>query len=549
VPISQTQKAASQKKFENDNSSAANYKTNLILHSHIELHMKPNNDIPKHTLKKDFDKVNKSNQSLLKFIRGKEHRLDFLILFFSCLAGYVVTKICYPCPSITNDSAAYVHAAKLNQFNYIRPFGYSWLLRNLHSLSPSIDFVVSFQFFLYLISVTFFSFTLKFFFKPANKHLWLLFLILLISRPVAFFLANSIMTDIMFSSLVYIILSCFIFIIFKKSWIALLVYVTALYLALITRYSALAFPFLFIPSMFFIKGTFRWVTILSTLFIVMIFYSHTKNLMKETTGLDQFSTGFDGWQLASNAMHVIPFANIDSNLIEDNDVRALHSLTLRYKDSIRQITNNGQIVCTSFMWDKTMPLKQFLFYTLSQRHSTNYPAAWIELGSDTYKEYGKFIIFNQPVLFFKYYLLPNFKKVFYPTDTEELLSNPMAEDIKFVAEAYDLSKERVYEKNYPVMNIASRWVEASYLFGWVAVTLVSVFWWSNRKTIKFNKQEGVVFCVLILFALMYYVTTTIASPVALRYWLPVDYFKITFCYLTINKYLQRKTFSYQQVNA
>ena len=139
--------------------------------------------------------------------------------------------------------------------------------------------------------------------------------------------------------------------------------------------------------------------------------------MKETIHHAQFSTGFDGWQLANNGLHVLPFIE-DGQQPDNKRLREFHQIMQhQFKDIITEKTDSGRIATAAFLWDKEGPLKQYLFYYM-QTTRTPYPIAWARLGGGLYADYGKWLIMHYPILFWQHYLAPNCKDVFYTTRLE-----------------------------------------------------------------------------------------------------------------------------------
>jgi hypothetical protein len=457
-----------------------------------------------------------------------------LLLLFVCLAGYLVVKSGYPYPIAMSDSGGYVQAAITDMFSFYRPFGYSVLLQFIHAVSSSLHAIFVMQMLLYFIAVSFFAFTIKYFFTPANKIVWYSLLFFFVFSPMAFILANSIMSDLLFGAMIYIMLASFVFIMKKRNWIALVIFLLSLFCSLYIRYSAIIFPFIFIVCFFWVKGKIRWVSMAGAIIVTVLFYNQMKTLMKETTGFDQFSTGFDGWQLANNALHILPYIDLDSQKISDRKVRELHQFSLPYKDTISKVANQGTTLIISFLWDPGFPLKKFLYQEM-QRQQRSYAHLWIQLGSTLYKDYGQYLILRYPWKFMRYYYYPNVKHVFF-------LYNPgiifyeTSIATKEACEWYKIEEpQNLTCKNPFYKGIAWKYMQIFWSVRWIFILGLSVWAILWRKRIKYNKADKIVFWSLFIFGAIYFASTVFASPIEDRYWFPTECILFSFCYILFNK--------------
>ncbi|MDR1006583.1 MAG: hypothetical protein LBL74_06935 [Bacteroidales bacterium] len=465
-----------------------------------------------------------------QFIFQKQQLSDLIIIAAICLLGYIAIKYFYPYPWTMSDSGGYVICAMDNAWSFYRPFGYSKFLQILHAISPTISFLTLVQMLLYLVSTSIFALTVKFFFTPNRKWLWYSLLCFLSFSPLAFYMINSIMSDLLFCTLIYFILTGFLFIV-NRNWTGVIIFSLALYFSLHVRYSAIIFPFLFIPFLFFIKGNIRWVSILASLAISFIFYNQIKSNMKETMNLNQFSTGFDGWQYANNAMHIVPFIDVKPEEIKDEQIRGLHKFILQYNDSILARTKNGTGVSARFIWENTLPLKKYMFLTMQQNYLT-YPHAWVNLGSGLYKDYGKYLMIHYPFAFMRYYLLPNMVNIVHPNFWVEYKNI----EIKEIKEWYNIDEKKDLSCRANIYDsFLYNLISISHIFIWIGIIIVSIIAIIKRKRIKFNKNERIAFWALFCFGAIYYASTVFASPIELRYWLPMAAIQFAFCYILLNK--------------
>jgi len=476
--------------------------------------------------------------SLFSFLKAKEQRIDWIILAVSCIVGYIVLKICYPYPATISDSGTYVNAAANDVFTFYRPFGYSAYLQIIHAFSSSVHAIFISQIILCFLSSAAFAFVIKYLYPPANKILWYLLLFMFVFSPIAFYMSNAIMSDLLFTVMIYFMLAALFYLIKRQSWIAMAVLLLTLYFALHIRYSAMMFPVIFIGCFFLIKGKTRWIGIVGIVAVSFIFYNQVKTDMRNTTGFDQFSTGFDGWQLANNAMHIVPFIDLKPEQIANPELGSVHSFVVAQKDVIYKKTHQGEGVTASFMWINDEPLKQYL-YAYIQYTQQPFPTSWIYLGSNTYKDYGEYLIKKYPGKFIRYYYYPNAKNIFY-TASKEIIGNytPLAADDILqwynIPKGTDLNAKRTIYQDFVAEASA-----ASYLVLWPVIFILGIVSFINRKKLLWhNAVQKQVLWMIVITGLVYYGATVFASPVSLRFWIPVNAIIFSLMYILANRLVE-----------
>jgi len=480
-------------------------------------------------------KTQNNNKSFFAFIKDKSQWPDWILTLLCCIIGYIIIKMCYPFPATITDSGTYVHSAMNDMFSIFRPFGYSYFLQVTHALSSNIHSIFIVQMLIYFLSVIFFAFTIKYFFAPTNKVVWYILLFFFVFNPIAFYMANAILSDLLFAMLVYLMLASSIFMFKRKSWIAFICFVIFLYCSLHVRYSAMVFPVLFAVFFLMVKGNVKWVYIAATVLVTFVFYNQTKSNVKKTTGLDQFSTGFDGWQIANNAIHIVPFIDLDPKNITNNDLRFLHQFIMQYNDVILKETKNGTYTNTYFMWTNDFPLKICLFEYM-QTTRTPYPVAWAKLGSGLYKDYGQYIIKKYPGQFMLHYYLPTAKGVFYNTSTLTLDNYRPPTDIKEIIswynipESVDMSAKHLIYKNFVV-----KIIQISITIVWAIIAVLMILWFIKRKQLSFDSDSKKILWGIFIFGFIYYASTVFASPIEIRYWLPMGAVQFSFIYILANR--------------
>ena len=262
--------------------------------------------------------------------------------------------------------------------------------------------------------------------------------------------------------------------------------------------------------------------------------------MYETTGFKQFSTGFDGWQLANNALHIYPFIDSAPESIKDKKLRKFHQFLLPFKDIILKETDNGKKVTAGFIWGTELPLKQYLYKSLLELDRPYYKS-WIILGSGLYGDYGRYLILHYPIKFMRYYYLPNAVSIFYPTNTGIVAQYVGIDTEKDIIDWYNISNDEDLKCKDDIYNaFLTKCISISYIFIWIAIVIIGTIGIIYKKTIIFTKQEKIVFWGLFTFGTVYYASTIFMSPIELRYWLPMACIQFAFCYILLNKFSEYK---------
>ena len=476
------------------------------------------------------------------FLFQKAQLTDWITVLVSCLVGYVFIRVCYPMPATFPDAFSYVAAAQTDQFSIYRPFGYSAFLQIIHALSSSVHAVIIAQFILYALSIGLFMMALKRYYPIHLTWLRLTIEVLVTLAPVCIYMLNALMSDVLFCCLILIMLAMLMVFIYDYSWLAAGIYLATFFGCLFVRYSAMFFPIAFIPILALTgKPVQRLVTIGMTCLLFGIFYQNITRNMKETIHHAQFSTGFDGWQLANNGLHVLPFIE-DGQQPDNKRLREFHQIMqYQFKDMITEKTDSGRIATAAFLWDKEGPLKQYLFYYM-QTTRTPYPIAWARLGGSLYADYGKWLIMHYPMLFWKHYLAPNCKDVFYTTRLEmagKYTEIPIGQ--KEMATWYNIDTTQAHPANYPFYEKHLKAVLPMIeLLTWLLFIGAFVIIIIKRQSMLASRSRKIAFAMLFVFGFIYYGTTTFASPISIRYWMPMHALKLAFVWMLLSQWSYNK---------
>lgn len=489
--------------------------------------------------------ISTDKSSYWRFIVELKQLPDWLVCFASCLIGYFFITHLYPYPATYSDSFSYVAAAADNQFSIFRPFGYSAFLRFLHPISKSISFVVLSQFLIYFISVALLVMALKKYY-PMKAIIRIPVEIILVISPAVIYMLNALMSDALFCCSIFVMIAMLL-VMFHESLgtaiAAAIVYLIAFHCSLYLRYSAMFFPFAIVPFLFFAKPkALSWTTIALTGIIFLTFHQNISSNMEKIVHIRQFSTGFDGWQLANNGLNAAPF--LDKNEKPSNKkLVKLHQFCMdeKFDSLITAKTHHDSLVTASFLWDTQLPLKQFLF-SYMQEKKLSYPVAWAKLGGGLYAEYGKWLIIHHPVEFWKHYLSKNIVAGFYPTHLEiigKYTEIPMGD--KDIVRWFDVKEDQPLAANSSFYEVKlSKVLPLFELIDWIifiiGVVLLCVF----RKSALNSRAKVLSFGLIVAFGFMYYGTTIFASPIALRYWMPMHAFKIAILWMALSELFQQQ---------
>jgi len=484
-------------------------------------------------LKKSIMKKQVNEISYFKYVISRGQLTDWLVMVLSVAAGCLFVLCFYPFPCMISDSFGYLSAALSDSFIPFRPFGYSAFLQMVNSVSRSLYSIVVSNALIYLLSAGLLMLAVKKYWGSSSKWIFLIFEVLAVAAPLPLFMLNTVLSDSLFCSLILFMLAMFLVMLKERRIIAAVLFVCAFYFSLNVRYSAIFFPLAFLPVLaFYWKRPCGIAGMVGMIAAIMVYYGHRSDNMKDAIGRRQFSTGFEGWQLANNGLHVIPFLEEGDEVPADPEVAALHRYCSAYKDLISQKTADGTKATANFMWIKDSPLKQILFYNC-QTHNEPYLQGWVGLGSGLYSKYGKWLILHHPGKFMRYYLWPNMKQMFVPDNYEIVGSYMEVPDGKAEVERFfdirkgtsSTPKDEWYKGH---VREVMTYLE---LVTWLILLVSVIRLTCNKSLAEFDCGTRRTLLMLFLFGFIYYGTTTFASPIAIRYWMPMHAVKLVFAWI------------------
>lgn len=326
---------------------------------------------------------------------------------------FVCFKLIYPQPDIFLDSKNYMDWA-LDHFPVsYRPMGYSAFLGWLEGRDNNYITIVILQYATYLASCYFFASVIFRMFNFSRLFRIITYAIT-IYNPFAFFLVNLIAPDSFFLSFTGVWMGTVLLIFSgtRQFYVVLAVHLLSLYVLFELRYNALYYPLITFLSILTDRRNRKGYILAGTsVLLLTVVYFHTVERTRKFTSIPTFS-GFAGWTLANNAIHIYEVTEVDEEIWESAEELMLHRYVLHFKDSIPAY-EKGREVTTEYMWNNRSPLK---LYAREQARKGLYPAyfiAWYGV-SGLYADFGKKLILHYPFAFLRAFYLPNFISFFYP---------------------------------------------------------------------------------------------------------------------------------------
>ncbi len=470
-----------------------------------------------------------SPQGFSTFIFQKQQLIEILVFVITSILVFIATYSYYPLPITSPDSVNYLYCAETGQFGGYRPYGYSAFIRFVGYFSKTTTGLFLAQFMLHTISALFFNLMVKFCFSLKSNFQYYLFATCALFSFSILHLTNFILSDSVFISLTLLWITSGIWILKTQSIGIYLLNLLLLLFIIQIRYSGLFYP---IISMLLFAYTFkkntilRFIITLTPAIVGFFIYYKGNSDMKKLVGIKIFSS-FSGWQIANNALHIIPYVKPSEKLFEKNAKSSrIHQFVMAMPDSV--YLKSG--LTSNYMWGQEYPLKQYLFKTIEE---SKYPylKAWI-LASVDFQQYGQTLIKTYPKAFFTHYIVPNAKEALVPSNAEVL------ENTTCITSSNTWFKQDVttyQESNTNVFLIYARYLPLITTYQWgllfLAVLLLVLF----RSKISLNKLEIQVLAFIGVFMLCYLIFNIYASPFAMRYSLPLHSLMILVVFTPILK--------------
>lgn len=468
-------------------------------------------------------------------LKDKSNQRYLWIAIPLLIVEVIIFKFFYPYADFFSDSYSYIFAAAADLKVNLWPIGYSKFIQLFHHLSHSDTALVVFQYFLIQGATLYLLFTVFYYYQPGVLVQKTLFYLLMLN-PLILYLSNYISSDGLFLALSLVWAAQLIQIQHKPTLILLLVHSLLIFYAFTVRYNAIYYPIIsgiaYLLSSW--KRSLKLLGFLLPIILVGMFISYTSEQTRKVTGTKQFSV-FGGWQLANNAMYMLPHIRVDQ--VPPPACNEFHQLVLSFFEKKGpELKNIGPADGAVYLKGPKAPLKEYLAQKMGDRtDSSGGIASWGAV-SPVYSAYGAFLAKSYPIPFARYFLLPNTFNYFVPP-IEKL-------------EIYNLGQTSVfpiatYWFDYPndKVKVVSLHAQKAILFIFPALfgTLNLVFiwllvsWYRDKK----YKLEDIGFkkaiILVVLLILVNACFSILASPIVFRYMVFLMVVLLIFSALVVEK--------------
>ncbi len=339
------------------------------------------------------------------------------------------------------------------------------------------------------------------------------------------------MSDSLFISLTLLWITATIWIIGTQNPVFLILHLVILYCVTQVRYTGLFYPLISIAAILFAYRNKYAALALSALPVLVMYFlvQQTKSGTKEHIGVEMFS-GFSGWQMANNALHIIPYIDLKVEDIEDQEIRFVHQMVLNTRDSSTYPEND---LTVNFIWDKKGPLKGVLFASMQHNHSSYLPT-WYRV-SEPLGKYGSYLMKTYPVEFARHYLWINLKRLFYPQT--EILGR-FEYNAPDIAKAWFNIKAEFKPRSLFFHNYIAPVLPATTLVLWILLFGSLVYGLIRKGDVLFDSVQRKIFWILLFFGVTYCAFSIYASPIVLRYITPINAIQVIIAFVLINGLLK-----------
>ncbi len=367
----------------------------------------------------------------------------YLLIFLPAMTcSWILFKCCYPFADFFNDSYTYIQAAADRDLINYRPIGYSFFLRLVHGVSKSDTVLVTVQYVLVQSSCLALFFFLRRCCHPA-RWVEVLVAVFLVLDPAVYYTSNYVSSDALFIALGLFWFTLLLRLVRAPSWWGLIGQWVLLMLIFYTRYVALFYPIVAAVAFLLVRRDliFKLTAIAGSFAVVAAGAAITRQITRAETGAPVFSA-FSGWQIANNALQIYPWMPVDTS-----DWSSPADLELaRYADRYFQragddIKKNPPGATTAYMWERDLPLHQFLndyrkshslLRQLPDTGRLSYFVAWNRV-APLFSQYGYSLLRRHPMAFSRYFLLPSAWTFFLPPLDEFAVYNEGKKDVDPVA--------------------------------------------------------------------------------------------------------------------
>lgn len=328
----------------------------------------------------------------------KSLRLYLILAVIISLVEFLIIKFSYPFPDFNSESYQYIYLATTHLNANILPVGYSFFLSAFHHFTNSDYALISFQYFVYLITAIYLFTTATEILKP-GKYTRLILFILLFINPLPQFLCNYVTNDSFSLSLTLLWFGQLLkYINTPRVWqLVMHTIVVSIYLAITNSY---CLPIISLLAILIStsKPLFKFIGIAAFAGFIFMF------LM--LSGIS--SKKLNGWQIANNALYIRPHVTVDSTLLSTPELQELDHLARSFNKRLNKasyaLLTKTQPNC--FISFPQSPLNKYfsLHFTTGSIQQTLLAKSQAAI---TFHEYGSYFVKHYPVAYARYFLLPN----------------------------------------------------------------------------------------------------------------------------------------------
>ena len=433
------------------------------------------------------------------------------------IVNLVIFKWIYPYMDITPDSESYLTAAAYHLQADLWPVGYSRILELQHSLLRSETGLMAFQYLCLQAGAFFLYFTILYMLRPGKLFTYGAWLFLLIN-PLFLYLSNYIITEALFLALGFTWFALLLWVRYKPGTLVFLLHGVVLAVAFTMRYNAMFFPVVALGAILPARAA-AWKKVYAIalpLVLIGAFIWYTSYQTYKLTGVRKFSV-FSGWQLANNAMYMLPYIAYDTTGLPAH-LQGLHRYAHQFVKS--KLFNPEEATLPAgayYMWTQNGPLKVMLASYMKKHKVTDSYTGWARV-SDAYSDYGKFLIKKHPLAFATHFWLPNVVEYLRPGT--EMIGNSNRNKIGTPGVM------RQWFRNTPVL-INDRFPQlqpflmSKYTFLFIFLQLAFIEEIIRFIYLKRHKYVALIFnqvmALFVTFQLVHFCFSTLAAPVVLRY--------------------------------
>ena len=345
----------------------------------------------------------------------RDYKYDLLLLFtFAIVVGII--EYCYPMALFSWDGNYYVEYS-ISLGDGIRPLGYSFLLRMLYFISPSIMLVVYAQFFLFFIAIWFFLSEIKRTFSLTDFQGYLLGVTLLV-EPGILYSCFSILSDLLYTCFSLFYITTLLAYLRTKNPVYIVLHSILIFFCIETRYTALFYPFLSCSAIIFWNKDYKATIAICVLLLAVFAIDQKINIdrNRKAFGVPVYAA-FSGWTSANNVMPVLQRIHGDTRYIDDPELRKMHDFMLKYFDTTSYTVEGS---APDWIWDSRSPLMMIsknIEDSIKKIDPNKVkPFGSMHIAAPLFAKYATYIKLHYPYEFFKDFIVPNFQTLVHPMD-------------------------------------------------------------------------------------------------------------------------------------